>query len=70
MNVLQTFLIKSEIKFGFTFLHFKKDSHVNFWSGPYLLIEQTGQVNFRVRNLETNKLVTSPIHVNRMKFCI
>ena len=39
-----------------------------FWSGPYLLVEQTGPVNFRVRNLENNKLITTPIHVNRMKF--
>jgi hypothetical protein len=41
---------------------------MKFWSGPYLLVEQTGPVNFRVRNLENNKLVKSPIHVNRMKF--
>ncbi len=38
------------------------------WLGPYLLVEQTGPVNFRVRNLENNKLLASPIHVNRMKF--
>ena len=41
---------------------------MRFWSGPYLLVEQTGPVNFRVRNLENNKLLTAPIHVNRMKF--
>ena len=41
---------------------------MKFWSGPYLLVEQTGPVNFRVRNLENNKLLKAPIHVNRMKF--
>ncbi len=41
---------------------------MKFWSGPYLLVEQTGPVNFRVRNLENNKLVSAPVHVNRMKF--
>lgn len=41
---------------------------MKFWSGPYLLVERTGLVNFRVRNLENNKLVSAPIHVNRMKF--
>ena len=39
-----------------------------FWAGPFLLVEQTGPVNFKVRNLENNKLVTSTVHVNRMKF--
>ncbi len=41
---------------------------MKFWSGPYLLVKRTGPVNFRVRNLENNKLLTTPIHVNRMKF--
>ena len=41
---------------------------MKFWSGPYLLVEQTGPVNFRARNLENNKLLSSPVHVNRMKF--
>ena len=41
---------------------------MKFWSGPYLLVEQTGPVNFRVRNLENNKLLSAPVHVNRMKF--
>ena len=41
---------------------------MKFWSGPYLLIEKTGPVNFRVRNLENNKLLKAPIHVNRMKY--
>ncbi len=41
---------------------------MKFWSGPYLLVEQTDPVNFRVRNLENNNLVKAPIHVNRMKF--
>ena len=41
---------------------------MKFWAGPYLLIQQTGPVNFRVKNLQNNKLVSSPIHVNRMKF--
>ena len=41
---------------------------MKFWSGPYLLVEQTGPVNFRVRNLENNKLLSTPVHVNRMKF--
>lgn len=41
---------------------------MKFWSGPYVLVEQTGPVNFRVRNLENNKLIKAPIHVNRMKF--
>ena len=41
---------------------------MKFWSGPYLLVEKTGPVNFRVRNLENNKLLNSPIHVNRMKY--
>ena len=39
-----------------------------FWCGPYLLVEQSGPVNFKVRNLENNKLLKAPIHVNRMKF--
>ena len=39
-----------------------------FWAGPYLLVEQTSPVNFKVRNLENNKLVKSTVHVNRMKF--
>ena len=39
-----------------------------FWCGPYLLVQQTGPVNFKVRNLENHKLLLSPIHVNRMKF--
>ena len=38
------------------------------WCGPYLLVKQTGPTNFMVRNLENNKLLSSPIHVNRMKF--
>ena len=38
------------------------------WCGPYLLVEQSGPVNFKVRNLENNKLLKAPIHVNRMKF--
>ena len=41
---------------------------MKFWSGPYLLVERTGPVNFRVRNLENNKLISTPIHVNRMKY--
>ncbi|XP_038052676.1 uncharacterized protein LOC119735953 [Patiria miniata] len=41
---------------------------MKFWAGPYLLVEQTSPVNFRVRNLENNKLLSSPVHVNRMKF--
>ena len=41
---------------------------LKLWCGPYLLVEKTGPVNFRVRNLENNKLLSSPIHVNRMKF--
>ena len=41
---------------------------MKFWSGPYLLVEQTGPVNFRVRNLTNNKLMSAPVHVNRMKF--
>ena len=41
---------------------------MKFWSGPYLLVEQTGPVNFRVRNLANNKLLSTPVHVNRMKF--
>lgn len=41
---------------------------MKFWSGPYLLVEQTGPVNFRVRNLVNNKLLSAPVHVNRMKF--
>ena len=41
---------------------------MKFWSGPYLLVEKTGPVNFRVRNLENNKLISTPIHVNRMKY--
>jgi hypothetical protein len=41
---------------------------MTFWSGPYLLVEQTGPVNFRVRNLANNKLLSAPVHVNRMKF--
>ena len=36
---------------------------MKFWAGPYLLVEQTSPVNFRVRNLENNKLVSSPVHV-------
>jgi len=39
-----------------------------FWAGPYLLVQQTGPVNFKVRNLENNKLMSSTVHVNRMKF--
>ena len=39
-----------------------------FWCGPYLLVQKTGPVNFRDRNLENNKLLKAPIHVNRMKF--
>ena len=34
----------------------------------YLLVERTGPVNFRVRNLENNKLLSTPIYVNRMKY--
>ena len=41
---------------------------MKFWSGPYLLVEKTGPVNFRVKNLENNKLLNTPIHVNRMKY--
>jgi len=41
---------------------------MKFWSGPYLLVEQTGPVNFRVRNLANNKLLAAPVHVNRLKF--
>jgi hypothetical protein len=33
---------------------------MKFWSGPYLLVEQTGPVNFRVRNLANNKLLSTP----------
>ena len=39
-----------------------------FWAGPYLLVEQTSPVNFKVRNLANDKLVKSTVHVNRMKF--
>ena len=38
------------------------------WCGPYLLVKRTGTTNFIVRNLENNKPLSSPIHVNRMKF--
>ena len=41
---------------------------MKLWCGPYLLVQRTGPVNFRVRNLENNKLLTIPIHVNRMKY--
>lgn len=41
---------------------------MKFWCGPYLLVERTGPVNFRVRNLENHKLLIPPIHVNRMKY--
>ena len=41
---------------------------LKLWCGPYLLVERTGPVNFRVRNLENNKLLSTPIHVNRMKY--
>lgn len=41
---------------------------MKLWCGPYLLVQKTGPVNFRVRNLENNKLLVTPIHVNRMKF--
>jgi hypothetical protein len=41
---------------------------MKFWSGPYLLVQQTGPVNFHIRNLENNKLVKAPVHVNRMKY--
>ncbi|XP_038047480.1 uncharacterized protein K02A2.6-like [Patiria miniata] len=41
---------------------------MKLWAGPYLIVQRTGPVNFRVRNLENHKLLSSPIHVNRMKF--
>ena len=59
-----------EILSGFTFQRPKKDCQGNMklWAGPYLIVQRTGPVNFRVRNLENHKLLSSPIHVNRMKF--
>jgi hypothetical protein len=41
---------------------------LKLWCGPYLLIQRTGPVNFRVRNLGNNKALSTPIHVNRMKY--
>lgn len=41
---------------------------LKLWCGPYLLVQRTGPVNFRVRNLENNKLLSTPIHVNRIKY--
>jgi hypothetical protein len=41
---------------------------MKLWCGPYLLVQRTGPVNFRVRNLANNKVLSTPIHVNRMKY--
>ena len=35
--------------------------------GPYILVRQTGPLNFLLKDANTYKLLNSPVHVNRMK---
>ena len=36
------------------------------WHGPYRIVQQLSSVNFKLRN-SANRLVSTPVHVNRMK---
>jgi len=38
------------------------------WLGPMLIIEKKGAVDFRLRNLETNRLLPGLIHKDRLKY--
>src|SRR5260221_4203973 len=38
------------------------------WLGPMLIIEKKGEVDFRLRNLETNRLLPGLIHKDRLKY--
>ena len=37
------------------------------WLGPYYINEVLGPVNFRLRQVSTNKLLSVPVHANRLK---
>ena len=38
------------------------------WCGPYMIIEKSGEVDFRVKNLVTGKVMKSLVHANRLKY--
>jgi ribosomal protein L21E len=37
------------------------------YSGPYILIEQTSPVNFKLAKAHNNEVLKNPVHVNRLK---
>jgi cytochrome c oxidase assembly protein Cox11 len=39
------------------------------WRGPYTIIGKIDQVTFRVKKEEQKKIVTMPVHVQRLKKC-
>ena len=39
---------------------------LHHWHGPYRMVKQPSPVNFKLRN-SANRLVATPVHVNRMK---
>ena len=40
---------------------------LHHWHGPYHIVKQLSLVNFQLRN-SANRLVSAPVHVNRMKW--
>jgi transposase InsO family protein len=40
---------------------------LNKYSGPYVLIEQTSPVNFKIAKAHNNQVLKYPVHVNRLK---
>ena len=38
-----------------------------YWTGPYYICEKVGNVNYAIRNCETQKRVNHPVHSDRLK---
>ena len=43
---------------------------MKFWSGPYLLVSQTGPVNFRVRNFGKQQIVGCTSSFQSYEICV
>ena len=40
---------------------------IHKWHGPYRIIEEQNEVHYFLRNCDNNKLLPTPVHVNRLK---
>ena len=45
--------------------HVKKLMHL--WNGPYALVEKVSPTNFKIQRVSDGKMISTAIHVNRMK---